>query len=126
MIKEACLGPSPYPFWAPAILFWQFTVGVRTVEDGECYIQFFSNAAVTFGTAIAAFYLPVIIMIMLYWHISRASKSRIKKDKKEPVANQDPVSPSLVQGRIVKPKQQQHAWGVTMAWAQQNPEWQNS
>ncbi|KAI5947836.1 Muscarinic acetylcholine receptor M2 [Manis javanica] len=89
--------------WAPAILFWQFIVGVRTVEDGECYIQFFSNAAVTFGTAIAAFYLPVIIMTVLYWHISRASKSRIKKDKKEPVANQDPVSPSLVQGRIVKP-----------------------
>nr|4MQS_A Chain A, Muscarinic acetylcholine receptor M2 [Homo sapiens]4MQT_A Chain A, Muscarinic acetylcholine receptor M2 [Homo sapiens] len=78
--------------WAPAILFWQFIVGVRTVEDGECYIQFFSNAAVTFGTAIAAFYLPVIIMTVLYWHISRASKSRIKKDKKEPVANQDPVS----------------------------------
>ncbi|XP_004851293.1 muscarinic acetylcholine receptor M2 isoform X1 [Heterocephalus glaber] len=89
--------------WAPAILFWQFIVGVRTVEDGECYIQFFSNAAVTFGTAIAAFYLPVIIMTVLYWHISRASKSRIKKEKKEPVANQDPVSPSLVQGRIVKP-----------------------
>ncbi|KAG8523328.1 Muscarinic acetylcholine receptor M2 [Galemys pyrenaicus] len=89
--------------WAPAILFWQFIVGVRTVKDGECYIQFFSNAAVTFGTAIAAFYLPVIIMTVLYWHISRASKSRIKKDKKEPVANQDPVSPSLVQGRIVKP-----------------------
>nr|3UON_A Chain A, Human M2 muscarinic acetylcholine, receptor T4 lysozyme fusion protein [synthetic construct] len=63
--------------WAPAILFWQFIVGVRTVEDGECYIQFFSNAAVTFGTAIAAFYLPVIIMTVLYWHISRASKSRI-------------------------------------------------
>ncbi|KAF5914527.1 hypothetical protein HPG69_016478 [Diceros bicornis minor] len=89
--------------WAPAILFWQFIVGVRTVEDGECYIQFFSNAAVTFGTAIAAFYLPVIIMTVLYWHISRASKSRIKKDKKEPVANQHPVSPSLIQGRIVKP-----------------------
>ncbi|XP_038609139.1 muscarinic acetylcholine receptor M2 [Tachyglossus aculeatus] len=89
--------------WAPAILFWQFIVGVRTVKEGECYIQFFSNAAVTFGTAIAAFYLPVIIMTVLYWHISRASKSRIKKDKKEPVANQDPVSPSLVQGRIVKP-----------------------
>ncbi|XP_020853754.1 muscarinic acetylcholine receptor M2 [Phascolarctos cinereus] len=92
-----------FVLWAPAILFWQFIVGVRTVKDGECYIQFFSNAAVTFGTAIAAFYLPVIIMSVLYWHISRASKSRIKKDKKEAVANQDPVSPSLVQGRIVKP-----------------------
>ncbi|KAM4747713.1 muscarinic acetylcholine receptor M2 [Rhinophrynus dorsalis] len=89
--------------WAPAILFWQFIVGVRTVPEGECSIQFFSNPAVTFGTAIAAFYLPVIIMTVLYWQISRASKSRIKKGKKEPVPNQDPISPSNVQGKIVKP-----------------------
>ncbi|XP_038243649.1 muscarinic acetylcholine receptor M2 [Dermochelys coriacea] len=89
--------------WAPAILFWQFIVGGRTVPDGECYIQFFSNAAVTFGTAIAAFYLPVIIMTILYWQISRASKSRIKKGKKEAAQTQDPVSPSLVQSKIVKP-----------------------
>lgn len=64
--------------WAPAILFWQFIVGGRTVPPGECYIQFFSNAAVTFGTAIAAFYLPVAIMIALYWRISRASRSRVR------------------------------------------------
>ncbi|KAG9465190.1 muscarinic acetylcholine receptor M2 [Eleutherodactylus coqui] len=89
--------------WAPAILFWQFIVGGRTVKEGDCYIQFFSNAAVTFGTAIAAFYLPVIIMTILYWQISRASKSRIKKDKKEPTSHQDPISPSNVQGKIVKP-----------------------
>uniref|UniRef100_G3PDT3 Muscarinic acetylcholine receptor n=1 Tax=Gasterosteus aculeatus aculeatus TaxID=481459 RepID=G3PDT3_GASAC len=62
--------------WAPAILFWQFVVGGRTVPFGECYIQFFSNPAVTFGTAIAAFYLPVAIMIYLYWRISKASRSR--------------------------------------------------
>ncbi|NXO08029.1 ACM2 protein, partial [Oriolus oriolus] len=89
--------------WAPAILFWQFIVGGRTVPDGDCYIQFFSNPAVTFGTAIAAFYLPVIIMTVLYWQISRASKSRIKKGKKEAAQNQETVSPSLVQGKIVKP-----------------------
>uniref|UniRef100_A0AAX7UU92 Muscarinic acetylcholine receptor n=1 Tax=Astatotilapia calliptera TaxID=8154 RepID=A0AAX7UU92_ASTCA len=62
--------------WAPAILFWQFIVGQRTVPPGECYIQFLSNPAVTFGTAIAAFYLPVIIMTVLYIHISLASRSR--------------------------------------------------
>ncbi|NXI46546.1 ACM2 protein, partial [Galbula dea] len=89
--------------WAPAILFWQFIVGGRTVPDGDCYIQFFSNAAVTFGTAIAAFYLPVIIMTVLYWQISRASKSRIKKGKKEAAQNQDTVSSSPIQGQIVKP-----------------------
>ncbi|XP_051886392.1 muscarinic acetylcholine receptor M2-like [Pristis pectinata] len=89
--------------WAPAILFWQFIVGGRTVNEGECHVQFFSNPVVTFGTAIAAFYLPVIIMTILYVHISRASKSRIKKDKKEPESNKGTVSPSLVRGKIMKP-----------------------
>ncbi|XP_062403633.1 muscarinic acetylcholine receptor M2 isoform X2 [Sardina pilchardus] len=65
--------------WAPAILFWQFIVGERTVQERQCYIQFFSNAVVTFGTAIAAFYVPVITMIVLYWHISKASKSRVRR-----------------------------------------------
>lgn len=69
--------------WAPAILFWQFIVGGRTVLPGECYIQFFSNPAVTFGTAIAAFYLPVAIMIHLYWRISKASRSRIRRDSRK-------------------------------------------
>uniref|UniRef100_A0AAY4B222 Muscarinic acetylcholine receptor n=1 Tax=Denticeps clupeoides TaxID=299321 RepID=A0AAY4B222_9TELE len=67
--------------WAPAILFWQFIVGERTVPEGECYIQFFSNAVVTFGTAIAAFYLPVVTMIVLYWQISRASRSRVWRNR---------------------------------------------
>uniref|UniRef100_A0A3P8S8F4 Muscarinic acetylcholine receptor n=1 Tax=Amphiprion percula TaxID=161767 RepID=A0A3P8S8F4_AMPPE len=69
--------------WAPAILFWQFIVGGRTVPPDECYIQFFSNPAVTFGTAIAAFYLPVAIMIYLYWRISKASRSRMRKDSRK-------------------------------------------
>jgi len=72
-----------FVLWAPAILFWQFIVGGRTVPLGECYIQFFSNAAVTFGTAIAAFYLPVAIMMALYWRISKASRSRIKRSSRK-------------------------------------------
>ncbi|XP_061108829.1 muscarinic acetylcholine receptor M2a [Conger conger] len=90
--------------WAPAILFWQFIVGGRTVPERECYIQFFSNAAVTFGTAIAAFYLPVITMSVLYWQISRASKSRVKKENRKPSgANQEALSPSHVRSHINKP-----------------------
>ncbi|XP_041853309.1 muscarinic acetylcholine receptor M2-like [Melanotaenia boesemani] len=69
--------------WAPAILFWQFIVGGRTVPPDECYIQFFSNPVVTFGTAIAAFYLPVAIMIHLYWRISKASRSRVRRDSRK-------------------------------------------
>lgn len=90
--------------WAPAILFWQFIVGGRTVPERECHIQFFSNAAVTFGTAIAAFYLPVIIMIQLYWQISRASKSRVKKDNRKPSgANPEPLSPGPRRNSSTKP-----------------------
>ncbi|XP_041132563.1 muscarinic acetylcholine receptor M4-like [Polyodon spathula] len=69
--------------WAPAILFWQFIVGQRTVPERECYIQFLSNPAVTFGTAIAAFYLPVVIMTVLYIHVSLASRSRVRRPKPE-------------------------------------------
>uniref|UniRef100_A0A3B3ZCW2 Muscarinic acetylcholine receptor n=1 Tax=Periophthalmus magnuspinnatus TaxID=409849 RepID=A0A3B3ZCW2_9GOBI len=90
--------------WAPAILFWQFIVGGRTVPEKECYIQFFSNAAVTFGTAIAAFYLPVIIMIQLYWQISRASKSRVKKDNRKTAgATPEPLSPGQSRNNTPKP-----------------------
>uniref|UniRef100_A0A3Q3RCJ5 Muscarinic acetylcholine receptor n=1 Tax=Monopterus albus TaxID=43700 RepID=A0A3Q3RCJ5_MONAL len=90
--------------WAPAILFWQFIVGGRTVPEKECYIQFFSNAAITFGTAIAAFYLPVIIMIQLYWQISRSSKSRVKKEhRKTSGANPEPLSPGQRRNNMPKP-----------------------
>uniref|UniRef100_UPI0037E79461 muscarinic acetylcholine receptor M2-like n=1 Tax=Semicossyphus pulcher TaxID=241346 RepID=UPI0037E79461 len=72
-----------FVLWAPAILFWQFIVGGRTVPPDQCYIQFFSNPAVTFGTAIAAFYLPVAIMIYLYWRISKASRCRMRRDSRK-------------------------------------------
>nr|XP_057941877.1 muscarinic acetylcholine receptor M4-like [Doryrhamphus excisus] len=89
--------------WAPAILFWQFIVGQRTVPPGECYIQFLSNPAVTFGTAIAAFYLPVIIMTVLYIHISLASRSRVSKhklDKKEKKGG--PKTTSIIKSHMLK------------------------
>ncbi|KAL0964732.1 hypothetical protein UPYG_G00328160 [Umbra pygmaea] len=62
--------------WAPAILFWQYIEGKRTVPHGECYIQFLSEPIITFCTAIAAFYLPVTIMTVLYWRIYRETENR--------------------------------------------------
>ncbi|KAM4624179.1 muscarinic acetylcholine receptor M3 isoform 2-T2 [Polymixia lowei] len=64
--------------WAPAILFWQYFVGERTVQPNECYIQFLSEPIITFCTAIAAFYLPVTIMTVLYWKIYLETENRAK------------------------------------------------
>lgn len=88
--------------WAPAILFWQFIVGQRTVPPGECYIQFLSNPAVTFGTAIAAFYLPVVIMTVLYIHISLASRSRVSKQKTDKKEKKGPRTPNLLKSHLLK------------------------
>ncbi|XP_072329636.1 muscarinic acetylcholine receptor M2-like isoform X1 [Scyliorhinus torazame] len=93
----------PFVIWAPPIILWQFIVGERTVGEGECYIQFFSNPAVTFGTAIGAFYLPVFIMMILYVKISCASKSRIMADKKESESSKRTVSHSAAKGKIMEP-----------------------
>ncbi|KAM3591914.1 uncharacterized protein V6R79_009433 [Siganus canaliculatus] len=64
--------------WAPAILFWQYIVGERTVLPNECYIQFLSEPIITFCTAIAAFYLPVTIMAILFWKIYQETEKRAK------------------------------------------------
>ncbi|CAK6442242.1 unnamed protein product [Pipistrellus nathusii] len=68
-----------FVLWAPAILFWQYFVGKRTVPPGECYIQFLNEPTITFGTAIAAFYMPVTIMTILYWRIYKETEKRTKE-----------------------------------------------
>ncbi|XP_014010254.2 muscarinic acetylcholine receptor M3 isoform X1 [Salmo salar] len=65
--------------WAPAILFWQYFVGERTVPHDKCYIQFLSEPIITFCTAMAAFYLPVTIMSVLYWRIYRETQNRAQE-----------------------------------------------
>ncbi|KAJ8391752.1 hypothetical protein AAFF_G00085240 [Aldrovandia affinis] len=65
--------------WAPAILFWQYFVGQRTVPAEKCYIQFLSEPIITFCTAIAAFYLPVTIMSVLYWRIYKETENRSRE-----------------------------------------------
>lgn len=68
-----------FVLWAPAILFWQYFVGKRTVPPGQCYIQFLNEPTITFGTAIAAFYMPVTIMTILYWRIYKETEKRTKE-----------------------------------------------
>ncbi|KPP63605.1 muscarinic acetylcholine receptor M5-like [Scleropages formosus] len=64
--------------WAPPILCWQYFVGKRTVPDKQCQIQFFSEPVITFGTAIAAFYVPVSVMTILYCRIYKETEKRTK------------------------------------------------
>nr|CAD7441557.1 unnamed protein product [Timema bartmani] len=65
--------------WPPWIYSWPYIEGQRTVPDAECYIQFIeTNHYITFGTAIAAFYVPVSVMCILYWRIWRETEKRQK------------------------------------------------
>lgn len=64
--------------WAPPILCWQYFVGKRTVPERQCQIQFFSEPVITFGTAIAAFYVPVSVMTILYCRIYKETEKRTK------------------------------------------------
>ncbi|XP_067087880.1 muscarinic acetylcholine receptor M1-like [Osmerus mordax] len=58
-----------FVLWGPAILFWPHVVGRASELQDSCSIPFMDDAVLTFGTAIAAFYLPVTIMVILYWKI---------------------------------------------------------
>uniref|UniRef100_A0AAY4CNB2 Muscarinic acetylcholine receptor n=1 Tax=Denticeps clupeoides TaxID=299321 RepID=A0AAY4CNB2_9TELE len=65
--------------WGPAILFWPYVVGRKQVrEDHDCSIPFLKVPVLAYGTAIAAFYLPVSIMIILYWRIYWEIENRAK------------------------------------------------
>ncbi|XP_064173642.1 muscarinic acetylcholine receptor M3-like [Anguilla rostrata] len=68
-----------FVLWAPAILFWQYFVGERKVPPHKCYVQFLTEPTITFCTAIAAFYLPVTIMSVLYWRIYRETQNRARE-----------------------------------------------
>ncbi|XP_067293135.1 muscarinic acetylcholine receptor M2 [Pseudorasbora parva] len=69
--------------WAPAILLWQAGRDRRNVSEGQCYILLLANPAVTLATTIPAFYIPVVIMTVLYTRISLASQRRVCKLKSE-------------------------------------------
>lgn len=66
-----------FVLWAPAILFWPHSK--ESLKDKvNCSIPFLTVPSLTFGTAIAAFYLPVSIMIILYWRIYWEIENRAK------------------------------------------------
>ncbi|XP_054652955.1 muscarinic acetylcholine receptor M5a [Dunckerocampus dactyliophorus] len=87
--------------WAPPILCWQYFVGKRTVPERQCQIQFFSEPIITFGTAIAAFYIPVSVMTILYCRIYKETEKRTKDLAELQGANQT-TEPDANQPRIIR------------------------
>lgn len=78
-IMIACAWGISLILWPPWIYAWPYIDGERKVPDDDCYIQFLeTNQYVTFGTAVAAFYLPVSVMIILYWRIWLETEKRQK------------------------------------------------
>lgn len=65
-----------FVLWAPAILFWQYLVGERTVLAGQCYIQFLSQPIITFACGHGCLLPPVTVMCTLYWRIYRETEGR--------------------------------------------------
>lgn len=65
--------------WTPWIFAWPYIEGKRSVPENECYIQFLqTNQYITVITAIAAFYLPVLLMCILYFKIYLETEKRQK------------------------------------------------
>ncbi|KAL6095741.1 chrm5 [Pungitius sinensis] len=67
-----------FVLWAPPILCWQYIAGERSLLPNECHIQFLTQPVITFGTAIAAFYIPVSVMTILYCRIYKETQRRTK------------------------------------------------
>ena len=65
--------------WTPWIIGWPYIEGIRKVPDDECFIQFLeTNKYLTILTAVAAFYLPVVVLCVLYFKIYLATEKRQK------------------------------------------------
>ncbi|CAA22301.2 Muscarinic acetylcholine receptor gar-3 [Caenorhabditis elegans] len=66
--------------WPPWIISWPYIEGKFTAEPGTCVVQFLqTNPYVTVGTAVAAFYLPVTIMCILYTRVYWETQKRQKE-----------------------------------------------
>uniref|UniRef100_A0A2C9JZ82 G-protein coupled receptors family 1 profile domain-containing protein n=1 Tax=Biomphalaria glabrata TaxID=6526 RepID=A0A2C9JZ82_BIOGL len=65
--------------WTPWIFAWPYIEGRRTVPENECFIQFLkTNQYITVITAMFAFYIPVMIMSVLYFRIYMETQKRQK------------------------------------------------
>ncbi|KAF8386796.1 gar-3 [Pristionchus pacificus] len=86
--------------WPPWIVLWPYIEGSFKTEDDKCVVQFLStNTYVTVGTAIAAFYLPVTIMICLYSRVYYETKKRQREFSRLQANQEGKVSTSTMDER---------------------------
>ena len=92
--------------WTPWIIAWPYIEGSREVPDDQCYIQFLeTNQYITVVTAVAAFYLPVLAMCVVYYRIYcetekrkrgllylQATSSSVRRLNKTPTIEEDPAA----------------------------------
>ncbi|KAI6190402.1 Muscarinic acetylcholine receptor gar-3 [Aphelenchoides bicaudatus] len=72
--------------WPPWIIGWPYIEGIPATDDGSCVVQFLAvggnrwpSQIATIATSVAAFYLPVSIMIYLYWRVYRETRKRTEQ-----------------------------------------------
>lgn len=83
LIMIACTYVISTILWPPWIVSWPYIEGKFITEPGTCVVQFLeTNPYVTVGTAAAAFYIPVIIMIILYSRVYCETKRRQREFRK--------------------------------------------
>ncbi|CAI4231530.1 unnamed protein product [Auanema sp. JU1783] len=108
--------------WPPWIISWPYIEGKFTVEPGTCVVQFLeTNPYVTVGTAIAAFYLPVTIMIILYFRVYRETQKRQKEFGKLQASQfprrsirRDTSSNSIIKNER-SGSEKKHAWSFSLS-----------
>jgi muscarinic acetylcholine receptor M4 len=70
--------------YAPAIVFWEYIAGRRTVKDGACHVEFHDNLVYLTATACVEFFAPLIsictLNLAVYLNIRKRSKGLIRSE----------------------------------------------
>ena len=64
--------------FTPLIIFWPRTNDDKTQNDGDCVLPFVNNKIITIVTATFAFFLPIIVMFVLYGIIFKETRKCAK------------------------------------------------
>lgn len=88
MTKKRALVLITVSWVASAILFsvpiigWQYIEGKRTVKADACEVQFFSNPLYTILSIVIIYWLPLLIILILYAKIYRLTRKLVRREAK--------------------------------------------